>query len=324
MSEQSDPEGPQLVVSESRTDPAFGCPPQERSIEALLNKGAILLDKPRGPTSHQVAAWLKDIVGVEKAGHLGTLDPKTTGVLPIALGSAVRSLQVTLQEGKEYVGIMLLHHDVPEKEVRAIASEFTGEVYQLVPVRAAVKRGLRSRRVHYNKVLEMAGREVLLLVGCDSGTYIRTLIHDMGEVLGAGAHMSELRRTRSGSIHESQCVTLQQVKDAFEIYRTKGDEAALRQVLRPMEVLLGKTPQVIIKDSSVDAVCHGAPLGVPGIASIDRKLKKGDVCAIMTLKGEAVGLAEALMDASEGIAVRTTRVLMENGTYPRSWKTHQR
>jgi len=328
MSDPADEDGSQLVISESRTDPAFGCPPEQRSIEFLMRKGAILLDKPRGPTSHQVAAWLKAIAGVEKAGHLGTLDPKTTGVLPIALGSAVKSLQVTLQEGKEYVGIMLLHHPVPENEVRAIASEFTGEIYQLVPVRAAVKSGLRSRRVHYNKVLEILDREVLLLVGCDSGTYIRTLIHDMGEVLGAGAHMSELRRTKSGSIHESQCVTLQQVKDAFEIYRTKGDESALRLVLRPMEVLFGKVPQIVIKDSSVDAVCHGAPLGVPGIVSVGRKIKKGDVCAVMTLKGEAVALAEALMDSSEiarrseGIAVKISRVLMDSGTYPRSWKTH--
>jgi H/ACA ribonucleoprotein complex subunit 4 len=164
------------------------------------------------------------------------------------------------------------------------------------------------------------------MVGCDSGTYIRTLFHDMGEVLGSGAHMSELRRTRSGSIHESRCVTLQKVKDAFELFRTNGDEGLLREVLHPMEVLLERIPAIEIKDTTVDAVCHGAPLGVPGIATVDRKLKKGDVCALMTLKGEAVALAEATMDASEmarrseGIAVKVTRVLMESGTYPRSWK----
>lgn len=125
-----------IVISESRTDPSFGCVPSQRSIEGLLRRGAILLDKPRGPTSHQVAAWLKAIAGVEKAGHLGTLDPKTTGVLPIALGSAVRSLQVTLQEGKEYVGIMLLHHPVPERDIVATASEFT---------RSRTSRSLTSR-----------------------------------------------------------------------------------------------------------------------------------------------------------------------------------
>jgi len=310
----------------SRTDPAFGKRPSERTVEELLAKGAIMLDKPRGPTSHQVVSWLKKVLGVEKAGHLGTLDPNTTGVLPVALRSAVKSLQATLEEGKEYVAVMHLHHPVDERQVRTIASEFTGEIYQVVPVRAAVKRTLRTRTIHYLKVLEVSGPDVLILVGCESGTYIRTLIHDMGEVLGVGAHMSELRRTRSGSVSEADCCTLQELKDAHESYRTTGDEGPLRKVLRPMEELLARMPKVTVKDSTVDALCHGAPLGVPGIEDVDEKVRKGSACAVMTLKGEAVALARAAMDGGdmssrrEGLAVTTIRVLMEPGTYPRSWK----
>ena len=324
------PNDSMIVLTEDRTDPAFGRPPLERGLDELLQKGAVLLDKPRGPTSHQVVSWMKKILNIEKAGHLGTLDPKTTGVLPVALGNAVRSLQVTLEEGKEYVAVMRLHDNVDEEAIRAIASEFTDEIYQLVPVRAAVKRGLRTRRIHYLKVLEVKDRSALMLIGCDSGTYIRTLLHDMGEVLGTGAHMSELRRTRSGSIHESMCCTLQQLKDAFEIYKNEGDIEGLRHVIRPIEVLLEKLPHIFIKDTSVDAICHGAPLGIPGISMLGQDVHKGGVCVISTLKGEVVALARAEMDASEishrreGAAASVIRVLMETGAYPRSWKRRTR
>ncbi|MDG6225374.1 MAG: RNA-guided pseudouridylation complex pseudouridine synthase subunit Cbf5 [Candidatus Thermoplasmatota archaeon] len=320
------PDDSMIVLSEDRTDPAFGRPPLERGVAELFQKGAVLLDKTRGPTSHQVVSWLKKVLDVEKAGHLGTLDPKTTGVLPVALGNAVRSLQVTLEEGKEYVAVMQLHGDLKEDAVRSIASEFTGEIYQLVPVRAAVKRGLRTRHIEYLKVLEKSGRQVLLLIGCESGTYIRTLIHDLGEVLGTGAHMAELRRTRSGCIDESMCCTLQQLKDAYEIFRKEGDERPLREVVHPVEVLMERTPHIYIKDSSVDAICHGAPLGMPGISMLHRSLKKDGVCIISTLKGEAVALARAEMDGKdmanrrEGVAATITRVLMDTGVYPRSWK----
>lgn len=324
------PDDSMIVLTEDRSDPAFGRPPLERGLEELLQKGAVLLDKPRGPTSHQVVSWMKKILDIEKAGHLGTLDPKTTGVLPVALGNAVRSLQVTLEEGKEYVAVMQLHDNVDAEAIRSIASEFTGEIYQLVPVRAAVKRGLRTRRIHYLKVLEVKERSALMLIGCDSGTYIRTLLHDMGEVLGSGAHMSELRRTRSGCIHESMCCTLQQLKDAFEIFKSEGDIERLRQVIRPIEVLLEKLPHIFIKDTSVDAICHGAPLGIPGISMLGQDVQKGGVCVISTLKGEVVALARAEMDAGdishrrEGAAASVIRVLMETGVYPRSWKRHTR
>jgi len=322
----NDPDGAPLVMDDGGTDPRYGADPKERTIEELMDRGVVILDKPSGPTSHQVVHWLKNILGIEKAGHHGTLDPRTTGVLPVALGKGVRALNVTEKDRKEYVALMKLHREVEEGILGSVSEEFKGEIYQMVPVRSAVKRGLRTRRVHYLKILEVRGGEVLLLVGCDPGTYIRTLVHDMGEVIGVGANMVELRRTRSGGIKENDCVTLQQVKDAHEIFLREGEEGPLRKVVRPYEVLFEHLHRVVIKDSAVDAVCHGAPLGIPGLASVSSTMNPGDDVVVLTRKGEAVALGEALLSSARlnrrgsGRAVEISRVLMDPGTYPRAWK----
>ncbi|MGA1793439.1 MAG: RNA-guided pseudouridylation complex pseudouridine synthase subunit Cbf5 [Thermoplasmatota archaeon] len=319
-------EGVVKIVS-AETDQRFGAPPLERDLGTLLRNGAVILDKPRGPTSHQTVGWLRSILQVEKAGHHGTLDPNTTGVLPVALGNGVRVLDLSLPEGKEYITIMHLHSDPPIEFVEKVISDFTGDIYQMVPVRSAVKRGLRQRRIEYIKLLEKEGNDLLLLIGCESGTYIRTLVHDMGEVLGVGANMSELRRTRSGRIGEDRCVTLQDVRDAWETYKETGSEERLREVVRPMEELLTHLPPVYVKDSTVDAICHGAQLSMPGVCGFDGRIGKDDIVVIASLKGEAVAIGKAMLNsvqmqtARKGTAVQVERVLMEPGTYPKAWKT---
>ncbi len=319
-----------VVIEDSTSDPRYGSSPLGRDIQTLVSTGAVILDKPRGPTSHQVVAWVKDILELEKAGHHGTLDPNTTGVLPIALGNSVRMLDLTLSEGKEYITIMHLHREASPDHIEMVLKDFTGDIYQMVPMRAAVKRGLRQRRIEYIKLLERDGNDLLLLIGCESGTYIRTLLHDMGEVLGVGANMSELRRTRSGKVTEDKAVTLQEVKDAWTFYRESGDEALLRRVIRPAEELLTHLPRVILKDSTVDAICHGAQLGMPGVCGLDPEVRKDGEVLMVTIKGEAVAFGKALMYGSDmqkvrkGICVTTERVLMEPGTYPKAWKTGQK
>ncbi len=311
------------------TDPRYGSPPEERGVDLLLRRGLVVLDKPRGPTSHQVASWVKDILGIDKAGHHGTLDPNTTGVLPIALGNSVRLLDITLSEGKEYAALMHLHSDVASGPVGGVLKDFQGEIYQMVPVRSAVKRELRTRRIHYMKLLERDGQDLLLLIGCESGTYIRTLIHDMGEVLGVGAHMAELRRTRSGRLEAKDAVTLQELRDAWTIYREDGDESLIRKVIRPAEELVTHLRAIVLLDSAVDAVCHGAPVGIPGLSGIDADIEKGEIISVMTLKGELVGIAEADMSGMDmlhrrtGQAAHIMRVAMDPGTYPRAWKTRK-
>ena len=302
-----------------------GKKPAERTMEELLEAGVINMDKPQGPTSHQATAWVREILGTEKIGHGGTLDPKVSGVLPIATGRAVRAVNLTLKAEKEYICVMRLHRDAEEKEIREVINTFVGRIYQVPPVRSAVKRQLRIRTIHYINVLEIDARNVLYRVGCDAGTYIRTLCVDIGDALGVGATMEDLRRSKSGSMLENDSVTLQDIKDAYVMWKEENDDQWLRSMVKPFEVLFDPLPKVIIKDSAVDAVCHGADLAAVGVAQLDDSIQKETTVAIFTLKGEAVGVgtakmaAEEMLKAKEGIAVKTDRVYMPTNVYPKSW-----
>ncbi len=302
-------------------------PEREVTVEELINSGVVNLNKPMGPTSHQVSAWVKNIFGIPKVGHGGTLDPRVTGVLPLAFGKTTKLLKILSTAKKEYICVMRLHGDLAAKEVERVAKQFEGEIYQIPPVRSAVKRQLRTRTIYSLEILEQKKRDVLFRVYCDAGTYIRTLVHDMGLVLTVGAHMQELRRTRSGPFNEFDSVTLQDLKDALVFWQTENDDTLIRKVIKPLETLFMDIPTVVINDSAVDAVCHGADLAVPGIIQFDDYSTPGSLVAIMTKKGEAVALGEAvippkkLLNENSGIAFKTTRVLMEPGTYTKGWKT---
>ena len=235
----------------------WGKRPSDRTIGELLQGGVIILDKPSGPTSHQATAWVRDALKCEKVGHGGTLDPYVSGVLPITLGKAVRLTDVVLSSDKEYVCLMRLHADRPEKRVREVISRFVGKIYQLPPVRSAVKRQVRIRTIHEIEVLDIRGRDVLFRVRCDAGTYVRTLCVDIGDLLGCGANMVELRRTRSGKMTEDRAHSLQDMRDAYIFWQQNGRGEWLRSMLLPMEVLVEPLPKVIVKATAVDAVCHG-------------------------------------------------------------------
>nr|MDO8117807.1 RNA-guided pseudouridylation complex pseudouridine synthase subunit Cbf5 [Candidatus Sigynarchaeota archaeon] len=316
-----------LVKAEEDTDPSFGMVPAQRSIEQQLDCGLISLDKVAGPTSHEVAAWVKRLfekTNVSKTGHGGTLDPKVTGILPIALNKATRVVDVLLTSGKEYVCIMKLHGDVPETKIKTVLSMFEGPIYQRPPVRAAVKRVLRVRTIYYIDVLEIQGRDVLFKAGCEAGTYIRKLCTDIGEVIGCGAHMEELRRTRSGPFCEDgTMVTLQDIADAIHDWQENGDFSDIKAIVRPMEDAFVHIPYIIIRDSAVDPICHGADLTAPGILKLDGDIQKGDEVAIFTQKGEIIAIGKSLqgakqiMDAQAGFMVETKRVFMDPGVYPK-------
>ena len=253
-----------------------------------------------------------------------------TGVLPITLGDATKVVQALLLSGKEYVCVMKLHGDVPEDRVRKVLKEFEDIIYQRPPLRASVKRQLRTRRIYYLDFLEMDGRNVLFKVGCEGGTYIRKLCFDVGEVLGSGAHMQELRRTRAGPFVENDVVTLHDVAYQFQRWQEQKDESVLKSFIQPMEHALALTPKVYIRDSAVDAVCHGASLTAPGVLSLDSGIDEGPVVAVMSLKGEVVALAKAaagsddILGMDHGIVARVERVLMPRGTYPKCWKSGEK
>ena len=318
-----------LVKAEGTTDPTHGHKPSERPAADYIRYGVINLDKPAGPTSHEVAAWTKKILHLQHIGHGGTLDPKVTGVLPITLEDSTKIVQALLHSGKEYVCVMKLHGDAKETRVKQILEEFQNQIYQRPPLRASVKRQLRTRRIYYIDYLEMNGRNVLFTVGCEGGTYIRKLCYDIGEILGVGAHMQELRRTRAGPFVETSNtrVTLHDVAYWFGEWEEQKDEKLLHKIIQPMETALVLIPKIIVRDSAVDALCHGANLTAPGVLSAETGIQKDSMIAVLTLKGEAVALAKALISTDEimelkrGTVATLQRVVMPRGTYPKVWKS---
>ena len=259
-----------VIREDAKTDAKFGIQPHLRPIEQALQYGIINIDKPKGPTSHQVTSYARDILQVNKCGHSGTLDPAVTGVLPIATARATRIAEVLLTAGKSYVGVMRLHRELDDTTLEQVKKKFLGTITQLPPVRSAVKRAVRKRKVYQFKFLERDEKKVLFQVDCQAGTYIRKLIHDFGKEVG-GAHMAELRRTQAGPFKESTLVSLYDLKDAYVYWKENNDETALRKIIKPMEEATTHLPKIWVRDSAVDTLCHGAELNVPGIAKISWK-----------------------------------------------------
>lgn len=313
-----------LVKSQDNSNPDYGCTPGERDLETHIKYGVINLDKPSGPTSHEIVSWVRKILGISNAGHGGTLDPKVTGILPCALERATRALSALLNAGKEYIGILYLHSPEKLKRVEKVFKLFNGKIYQRPPLKSAVARRLRIREIYYSKVIEMNNNHVLFRIGCEAGTYIRKFCFDLGEALCSGAHMLELRRTRVGNFLENDnLATLQNLKDAFTIYQTENEPYYLRKLIFPMEKMVSHLPKIYIRDTAVDAICHGADLASAGICYIDARIKPNMLVALMTLKKELIGFGTSLKDAMQiykaksGILVSSNKVFMERGIYPR-------
>ncbi|MEW6222280.1 MAG: RNA-guided pseudouridylation complex pseudouridine synthase subunit Cbf5 [Candidatus Hadarchaeota archaeon] len=315
-----------LVKGQDTTDPAHGCEPSKRKMLQHIKFGVINLDKPPGPTSHEVVAWVKRVLELRRAGHSGTLDPAVSGVLPVALEDATKVLQSLLQAGKEYVCSMRLHGAIPQHRLEQVIREFTGEIYQRPPLRAAVRRVTRTRKIYYLEMLEREDNSVLIRVGCEAGTYMRKLVHDIGRALGCGAHMSELRRTKTGPFTEENAVRLHDLADAYAFWKENGDETHLRRAILPVEDSVGHLSKIVVRDGAVEALCQGASLAAPGVLTVETGISEGELVAVMTLKGELVELAKAVMnskqilEAEHGIVAKPERVVMPVGVYPRQWK----
>jgi len=320
------------TINDDVTNDKYGHYPNNRPLDVLLDNGIILLDKPSGPTSHELVAWTKRILGISKAGHSGTLDPGTTGLLPVGLGDATKALSVLLLGPKEYYAIARIHQQKDLDQIDNVLREFTGEIYQRPPQRSSVKRSTRVRRIYEIQRLESVDNILLLRVVCEAGTYIRKLVYDIGEVLGTGATMFELRRTRVSVFSEGadKLVRLHDLVDAIETYKETKEEEKIRSIIKPIEMALGGVVSVAVKDSAVDALCHGAQVAIPGIVAIDKVTRKGNLVGIYTLKGEIIALGEANMNSEEirqndkGIAFSIKRLIMKPNTYPRGWKTNKK
>ena len=285
--------------------------------------GIIVIDKPRGPSSHQVAAWVGKMLGCQ-VGHAGTLDPQVSGILLVMLGNAVRLAPLLLKHDKEYVCLMRLHKDVDRQRIDEVVKEFTGRIYQRPPRRSAVKRLLRIRTIQQLDLLSVEGKLVLMKVRCDAGTYIRSLCHHMGLRLGVGAHMQELRRTRSGAFDEHTMHTLHDLQDACAA-AAAGNRSLLEPMILSVDAAVPDLPTVVVSDTAVDALCHGAVLAGVGVLRCD-EFRKDQIVAVLTDNKEFVGLGKALAASATwepgktGLFVAMTTVFLAPGTYPRGWK----
>jgi tRNA pseudouridine55 synthase len=291
-------------------------PPAERDIDTLLTFGVVNLDKPPGPSAHQVAAWVRDATGQGRVAHGGTLDPKVTGCLPVLLGDAARAARVFDDAIKEYVAVLELHADPPAEFERVVA-EFEAEIYQKPPRKSAVKRRLRTRRIHALDVLEHVGRRALLRVRCGSGTYIRKLCHDIGLALGTGAHMGDLRRTATGTFDDTALVSMHDLVDALA-FADDGDEGPLRAAVQPAERALAHLPRVLLAPNAAEAVADGAPVYAPGVIDTapattgDADPEQDAPVVCVTPEGAAVCLGTLVgdPDAEGGTVVELERVLV--------------
>jgi len=314
-----------LVKKKADTSDKFGLDPNKRPVEKLVDYGIVNVDKPPGPTSHQVSAYVKQMLKLTKAGHSGTLDPNVTGILPVALGKSTKVVQALLKSGKEYVCIMHLHDEVDENKVRKTCESFVGSIKQLPPIKSAVKREWRQRKIYYLEILEIDGRDVLFRVGCEAGTYIRKLCTDIGMKLGANAHMAELRRTKAGPFNEETIVSLQDLQDAFAFWKEDKNEKPIRRCIQPVENGIKHLPKIWVTDYTVNSLCHGATLNIPGISKLE-EAKESDIVAILTLKNELIAIgvlklnSKEIMNKDKGIAAIVDAVFMEPGTYPKMIK----
>ena len=293
--------------------------------ERIAAGAFVLVDKPRGPSSHQVTAWARDLLGVAAAGHAGTLDPNVSGVLWVGLGPALRLVPLVLEFPKSYVGVAVLHGDVPPARLAAVAAEFVGPVYQTPPVRSAVKRERRVRTIHRLDLLERDGPKVLLSTVVDSGTYVRTLAVDLGDALGVGAHLEELRRTATGPFGEADAIGLATLADA-RAAAAEGDPSPLLRLLHPIEEVWREFPTLVLKDAAASAVAHGAPLAAGGVASVSRAFARGDRVVLLSRNRELVATGIAVRSAAEprgehgGWIVGSTKVFADPRRFPPLWK----
>ena len=252
-----------------------------------MANGILVIDKPAGWTSQDVAAKLRGVFHERRVGHGGTLDPMATGVLPIFIGRATRAAEFAESAEKEYIaglrlglvtntqdttGEALEEHPVcvTREEVQAALQRFLGQISQIPPMYSAIKingqklyelarrgqeveRKPRSITIHELELLEGADADYLLRVRCSKGTYVRTLCHDLGRALGCGGCMSSLRRTRAGSFTLSQAVTMQQVLNF-------AAEQAPQALLMPVDAVFSMHPPLIVTMGQAAKLKNGAQI----------------------------------------------------------------
>ena len=283
----------------------------KRTTEELLEFGIINIDKPSGPTSFDVSHFIKKNLGLRKASHLGTLDPKVTGVLPVALNRACKLTGYFLGEDKEYIGIMRMHEKISLKKIKeAIKERFLGKIMQMPPVKSRVKRQNREREIKKFEILEQDKKDILFRAEVQGGTYIRKLISDLGDYLKIGAHMLELRRIRAGIFTEDKIVNLYDFEKAAEEFK-KGNNVLLRDMIVPAEIVGKVYPIVEIKSNNLKTILTGKPIYKKDLKG-NPKVEKNSIAAVF-YKERFIGMYEIIKE--KDIFATPKFVMQDLGNY---------
>ena len=302
-----------------------GIDPENLSIEQRLASGFILLDKPPGPTSHQIASWVRDLLGLERLGHGGTLDPFATGVLPLMAGKSMKLTKGILKTDKTYIAVLKFAQETNAETLNDVIDKLTGRIYNVPPEISAVKVQVRTRKIYSFELIESTSKQAIIKIACEAGTYIRTIARDMGLLLGYNVELKELRRENSGRFNLMDCVTLQEIADAVWLWNECDNSTALEKIIHPTEKLLLDKPYIIVKDSAASALCHGAPLLRPGLIEVSDKLSSGLEVAAFTSKNEVVGIVKMskgfteISNETSGEIGKPVMILMEQERYPPQW-----
>jgi tRNA pseudouridine55 synthase len=287
--------------------------------EVLPMNGLIVVDKPQGWTSHDVVGKMRRIAGTKKIGHLGTLDPMATGVLPLLIERATRLAQFFTSNDKVYEGVIRFgfatntydadgqaaapdsNPTIDREALQAIFDRFRGIFLQTPPPVSAKKVGGRKAyelarknipvelkavevTVHSLELLELSGRDALVRVHCSAGTYLRSIAHDAGQALGCGAHLASLRRTQSGSFDIAAARTIDELQ-------ALADESRLSEALIPAAQLLPEIPIEIVDSITEAQIRNGRDFRVsPFRGRGDAKHVKA-----VTRSGELVAIGEIVL-----------------------------
>jgi tRNA pseudouridine55 synthase len=278
-----------IVEPAQGTPPGTPPPPRGKYARRAVD-GILLLDKPAGYTSNQVLSQAKRLLAAKKAGHTGSLDPLATGLLPLCFGEATKVSQYLLDSDKRYHAVFRLGEstttydaegevtarrpvNVSRADVEAAVRRFTGEIGQIPPMYSAIKRegkplyelaraGVEIERaprrvtVFEFKVIALDGSDLEVEIHCSKGTYVRALAHDLGEMLGCGAHVVRLARTGMGAFQLSEAISLAALA-------ALPDPVARAALLVPGDRALAHLPVVQISDTAVYYFLQGQPVTAP-------------------------------------------------------------
>ncbi len=260
------------------------------SIGELSSCSFVFVDKPRGPSSHEITTHVKKLFGAKKAGHAGTLDPQVSGVQVIGLNKAARLLRYVVGQDKEYVGVLRLRN-APRSidELNKAMARLVGRISQVPPKESAVAKRRRERKVYEFTALELSSKTALFRARVEAGTYVRVLCNDVGKAFGGGI-MLQLRRTRVGEIDESRLVRLPDLADALYLAKNKGDVKPLQAMLVPAKNML-KLPCLPIRPAAVEAVCRGSPLAISDVSAAEVRPQEGQEIQLQDNNGKLVAIA---------------------------------